>query len=71
MTVSVNTLSDFTPALPKELFEVSVPLPESPFSGNYAVTSDGKRFLINTVIPEATSSPITIVLNGLRKFAER
>ncbi len=30
---------------------------------NYAVAPDGERFLINTDVGEAGSSPITVVLN--------
>jgi hypothetical protein len=36
----------------------------------YAVSTDGQRFLINTVPQQATSTPITVVLNwtaGLKK----
>jgi hypothetical protein len=30
----------------------------------YAVTADGQRFLVNTPLEEANTSPITVVLNG-------
>ena len=36
----------------------------------YDVSADGQRFLINTVPEQATSAPITVVVNwtaGLRK----
>jgi Protein kinase domain/WD40-like Beta Propeller Repeat len=36
----------------------------------YAVTADGQRFLVNTISQQATSSPITVVVNwtaGLKK----
>jgi Tol biopolymer transport system component len=71
MAVNVKVGSDLSPGLPEALFEVSVPRPESPYSTNYVVSSDAKRFLVNTIIPQATSSPITIVLNGLRELDER
>jgi Tol biopolymer transport system component len=71
LAVNVKVGSDLSPGLPEALFEVSVPRPESPYSTNYVVSSDAKRFLVNTIIPQATSSPITIVLNGLRELDER
>ena len=32
-------------------------------SNSYEVTADGKRFLVNTIVGELTSSPITLVVN--------
>ena len=62
--------SAFEPAVPKPLFETRTSGLVSPFRGIYAVTADGKRFLVNTEVEEATSSPITVVLNwtaGLKR----
>ncbi len=33
------------------------------FTNSYEVTADGKRFLVNTVVGEFSSSPITLVVN--------
>ncbi len=35
----------------------------TPDGQEYIVSSDGQRFLINTVTGEATTSPITVILN--------
>jgi serine/threonine protein kinase/Tol biopolymer transport system component len=53
------------PGSPAALFSPRVvggPLP-GPFRQQYAVSPDGQRFLINTLTEEATSTPITLVLN--------
>ena len=71
MVVRVKAESNLSPGLPQELFDVSVPVAESPFPSNYVVSEDGRRFLINTVSPQATSSPITVVLNGVHELAAR
>jgi hypothetical protein len=57
MSVSVQSdASRFRASVPRALFD-------EPVGGDsYAVSRDGQRFLINTILPEA-SSPIQIVLN--------
>jgi len=57
MSVSVQSdPSTFRASVPRALFD-------EPVAGDsYAVSRDGERFLINTVLPEA-SSPIQIVVN--------
>jgi Tol biopolymer transport system component len=62
MSVAVESdESGFQPGVPRALFEEPVLLVD-PYARSYAVSRDGQRFLINTVLPEA-SSPIQIVLN--------
>jgi Tol biopolymer transport system component len=57
MSVSVQSdPSTFRASVPRALFD-------EPVAGDsYVVSRDGERFLINTVLPEA-SSPIQVVLN--------
>jgi hypothetical protein len=35
----------------------------APFWTNYAVSPDGRRFLVNSVLPDAPPPTITVVLN--------
>jgi len=67
MAVEVSTAPVFKAGVPKVLFPAPI------FGGGntnnvtrYDVTADGKKFLINSVLPEASApalSPITVVLN--------
>jgi hypothetical protein len=55
MSVSVQSdASRFRASVPRALFDEP--------GDSYDVSRDGERFLINTVLPEA-SSPIQVVLN--------
>jgi eukaryotic-like serine/threonine-protein kinase len=70
MAVPVNGETTFEPGLPKGLFQTRVPALTVYDRNCYAVTKDGQRFLINTLVDEAVSSPITLVLNwtaGLKR----
>jgi hypothetical protein len=67
MAVPVRTDSGFEIGTPQMLFQARMPV--IPFC-KYGVSADGERFLVNTVIGEARSNPITIVQNwmaGLKK----
>ena len=46
----------------QRLFDARVPLTGNPYRSNYAVTADGKRFLVNTRI-DALPAPISVVIN--------
>jgi hypothetical protein len=48
--------------LPRPLFAVDLPQPTPPYPNDYAVSADGQRFLINTLV-EQPLMPITVVLN--------
>jgi hypothetical protein len=48
----------FEAGTPTALFKI-----ESILEGNYDVITDGQRFLINTSVAGAQSSPFTVVLN--------
>jgi serine/threonine protein kinase len=63
MAVEVKTDSKtFEPGLSRALFETNITFPGI---NQYAVTADGRQFLINSVIGEGASSPITVVVNWL------
>jgi serine/threonine protein kinase/Tol biopolymer transport system component len=72
MAVDVTTNPAFKAGIPKALFPAPIWGPPM-FVTRYDVTADGKKFLINTLRPEATgaaSTPITVVLDwqaGLKK----
>lgn len=61
--------STFQAGLPQELFEVRV----TGFTDartHYAITADGKRFLVSSLAEDDGSSPMTVVFNwtaGLKK----
>ena len=71
MTVSVS--SDGTtlrPGTPKALFAVDVAAPNPPYPVDYAVSADGHRFLVNSIVDEPTRQTLTVILNwqaGLKK----
>ena len=41
------------------------------FKQQYAVSSDGQRFLVNSLTEEATTSPITLILNWKPSSSEK
>jgi hypothetical protein len=45
------------------LFDVEAPEPNPPYPTNYAVTADGQRFLVNTVVDQPTRAALTVILN--------
>jgi hypothetical protein len=47
---------------PRELF-MAIPGLSTPYRTNYAVASDGQRFLVNAVVPGVSPPPITVFLN--------
>jgi len=60
----------FSAGTPQGLFDVDVPETNPPFTTDYAVTADGQRFLVNTVVDQPTRPMLTVVLNwtsGLKK----
>jgi dipeptidyl aminopeptidase/acylaminoacyl peptidase len=54
--------STFEVGVPKALFELRVPGLPGP-RNSYVVAADGRRFLVTSVLEEATSTPTTVVLN--------
>ncbi len=72
MAVEVRTTPQFEARIPRTLFQTSIVVSglglgggQSNYIFRYAVTADGKRFLINSVQADsgAASQPITVVLN--------
>jgi len=43
--------------------DVEVPEPSAPQPTDYAVTADGQRFLVNTVVDQPTRPALTVILN--------
>jgi Tol biopolymer transport system component len=64
MAVPVSTAGEtFEAGTPTPLFDVEVPEATAPYPGHYAVTADGQRFLVNTVIDQPTRPALTVLLN--------
>ena len=60
----------FSAGAPHSLFDVEVPEAHPPYPTDYAVTADGQRFLVNTVVDQPTRPALTVILNwtaGLKK----
>jgi Tol biopolymer transport system component len=70
MSVSVKSGSNLEAGVPSGLFEMPVPPFTPAYQNSYVPSHDGRRFLVNTLVQDATSSPITVVLNwtaGLKR----
>ena len=61
------TVATFEPGAGKVLFAV----PGNAFRRSYAVTGDGRRFLIGKPVDESINEPITLVLNWLDELKAR
>ncbi len=62
MTVRVNVAGrSFEQGIPEALFEVDVDRYDAP--NRYAVSRDGKRFLVNVPAEGAATQPLTVILN--------
>jgi Tol biopolymer transport system component len=53
----------FSAGTPRSLFDVEVPEPNPPFPTDYAVTADGQRLLVNTIVDQPTRLTLTVILN--------
>jgi hypothetical protein len=58
----------FSAGTPRGLFDVEVPEPNPPFPTGYAVTADGQRFLVNTIVDQPTRPALTVILNWTSDF---
>ena len=58
MSVSVKSAATFEAGAPTALFKI-----DSILEGDYEVTVDGQRFLVNSIVAGAQSLPFTVVLN--------
>jgi Tol biopolymer transport system component len=53
----------FSAGTPHALFDVEVPEQNPPHPTHYAVTADGQRFLVNTIVDQPTRPALTVILN--------
>jgi serine/threonine protein kinase len=66
MSVSVNTKPNFSAATPVTLFKTgTVPIPTGSWggAGQYDVSKDGSKFLINTIITPPTRPSLYVIVN--------
>ena len=63
MAVPVSIDGEFQPGVPHALFDVEVPEATAPYQNHYAVTADGQRFLVNTVVDQPTRPALTVMVN--------
>ena len=63
MAVPVSTDGTFQAGTPNALFDVDIPPATEPYPTDYAVTADGRRFLVNTVVDQPTRPALTVILN--------
>jgi len=63
MAVPISMGAGFESGVPKALFQAKVPAITPAFPRAYVVAEGGQRFLLNTIVERATSSPITVILN--------
>jgi hypothetical protein len=61
MAVSIGAGGQFIAGVPQALFRTSAPRLSS--SQTYAVTKDGKRFLVNASPQQSSAAPLTVVVN--------
>jgi hypothetical protein len=66
MTIATGTkLNAFQPGSPVALFMTHVPAGGLTGDRNHFVVDRGGRFLINNLVDEANTHPVTVVLNWL------
>jgi hypothetical protein len=64
MAVLMKTGATFENGAPVPLFQTRVaPTNSIGTRNNYVVAADGQRFLVNNVVEDSASQPITVVLN--------
>jgi serine/threonine protein kinase len=64
MSVPITADADgFSAGLTKTLFKADVPEASAPYPNDYAVSADGRRFLINTIAEPSAQRAVTIVMN--------
>jgi hypothetical protein len=59
----VTEQAAFTAGTPRPLCDIEAPEPTAPYPTHYAVTADGQRFLVNTVVDQPTRPALTVILN--------
>ena len=68
MSVPVRITSAFEAGAPSRLFPTSL---RKHLYRQYDVSPDGQRFLLNAVVDETNSPPITLVLHWNERLAKR
>jgi len=64
MAVPIGTDGDtFTAGTPQALFNVEIPEGSAPYPTDYAVSADGRRFLVNSIVEQTSRPALTVVLN--------
>jgi hypothetical protein len=64
MAIPVTTDGEsFVRGAPRALFDVHMPEQTAPYPTDYAVTMDGKRFLVNTVVDQPARPALTVIVN--------
>jgi eukaryotic-like serine/threonine-protein kinase len=63
MAVRVNPSTDFEAALPQPLFKIDFRRSELGWNKQYVPSNDGQRFLVNSVLAQASRTPITVIMN--------
>jgi hypothetical protein len=63
MSVRLQPGSQLAAGVPEKLFNLPIPDFAPSFQNNYVVAANGQRFLVNTLIRDAATSPISVVLN--------
>jgi Tol biopolymer transport system component len=68
MAVPVTADADaFSAAVPSPLFDVDVPEANAPYPNDYAVSANGQRFLVNTLLDQPNGPSLAVILNWAPK----
>jgi hypothetical protein len=59
----VSDAAAFSAGTAKAVFKTDVPEPTAPYPNQFVVTSDGQRFLVNTIVEQPTRPALTVILN--------
>jgi eukaryotic-like serine/threonine-protein kinase len=68
VAVPIRGTDTFEVGVSQPLFATRIPAVLAPYRTNYAVSSDGQRFLVNSLTPEAAPAAITIAVNWQEKW---
>jgi serine/threonine-protein kinase len=71
MGVPVAIDGEFRAGAPHALFDVETPEAAAPYPTHYAVTADGGRFLVNTVVDQSDRPVLTVMLNWQNALTSR
>ena len=65
MAAAIDTAGQFQSGTPTPMFTVVTPAATGTGGRHFAVTKDGRRFLVNLVQEQSTAAPLTVVVNWL------